>query len=156
MWLIYAHKYIHIYFRLELSPTYCMRNTCIEALYNASKFLVAMAAYSCLILSVTENFIHLHYFVKISFSSVDKTFQLNCHDVVINCTIDGRHRDKHHKNKKKTIIFSLQSPMRYCTTILYGLDLTWIIHLNRSIEGLYIFTFIKSWPLTSFYDIKLI
>lgn len=105
MWLIYAHKYIHIYFRLELSPTYCMRNTCIEALYNASKFLVAMAAYSCLILSVTENFIHLHYFVKISFSSVDKTFQLNCHDVVINCTIDGRHRDKHHKKNKKQLYF---------------------------------------------------
>lgn len=106
MWLLYAHKYIHIYFRLELSPTYCMRNTCIEALYNASKFLVAMVAYSCLILSVTENFIHLHYFVKISFSSVDKTFQLNCHDVVINCTIDGGHRDKHHKkNKKKQLYF---------------------------------------------------
>lgn len=105
MWLLYAHKYIHIYFRLELSPTYCMRNTCIEALYNASKFLVAMVAYSCLILSVTENFIHLHYFVKISFSSVDKTFQLNCHDVVINCTIDGRHRDKHHKENKKQLYF---------------------------------------------------
>lgn len=130
MWLLYAHKYIHIYFRLELSPTYCMRNTCIEALYNASKFLVAMVAYSCLILSVTENFIHLHYFVKISFSSVDKTFQLNCHDVVINCTIDGRHRDKHHKNKKKNnYIFSTKS-----YEVLYNYTLWVGPHLDYPFE----------------------